>query len=284
MTEKDYRSLITSLELTKEDKEEINKKIEELFNLLKTNVRYFDIIDYYKVDSTADYTTYHGRNIIDFALVIDNHKNNSFPIMNQGVLNEIWNVLVFEYNIDKVNNISIDLTFNKLFVVIGDFTFNIYVRYNQELEFQTDFYISQDKIRLSFVNKAQEDFKLYKNTLQLIKYYKDQENLTLVNDYMIDLFLYYGICNNFTYHTYELYLKEFIHAIEDFLKGVRIDQDDETYRALGVERSPLLKKTHMLIDIGDPKKNLTFNIGEAYLTELRKLKKVILSTFENNGK
>lgn len=284
MTEKDYRSLITSLELTKEDRQLINEKIIELFSILKNNVRYFDIIDYYKVDSTADLTTYHERNVIDFAIVIDNCNLNSFPLVNQGVLNEIWNVLVFKYNIEKQSNISIDYTFNKVFVILDNFSYNIYIRYNKELDFQTDFYISQDKIRLSFVNKAQEDFKLYKNTLQLIKYYKDQEGLSLINDYMIDLFLYYGICNNFTYHTYELYLKEFIHAIEDFLKGIRIDQDDETYRALGVERSPLLKKSHMLIDIGDPKKNLTFNIGEAYLTEVRKLKKVILSTFENSGK
>jgi hypothetical protein len=79
---------------------------------------------------------------------------------------------------------------------------------------------------------------------------------------------------------YEAYLKEFVHAVDDFTKGIKIDQDDETYRNLKVERVNLPKQPYMIIDIANPYINLTNKIGEAYLSELKKFKKIILKTLE----
>ena len=97
---------------------------------------------------------------------------------------------------------------------------------------------------------------------------------------MIESLLYYGLSENFTKHTYELYLKEFVHAIDDLIKGVKIDQDNETYRKLNMERINLPKKQYMIIDVTDPKTNLVSGIGEAYIQDLRKLKKIILKLLE----
>ena len=123
-------------------------------------------------------------------------------------------------------------------------------------------------------------FNLFKNTIQLITYYRDINNLDSISTYVIESLLYYGLSENFTRHTYELYLKEFIHAIDDLSKGVKIDQDNETYRKLNIERINLPKKQYMVIDVTDPKTNLVSGIGEAYLTDLRKLKKIILKLLE----
>ena len=104
--------------------------------------------------------------------------------------------------------------------------------------------------------------------------------LDQISDYVIELLLYYGLSENFTKHTYEAYLKEFVHAVDDFTKGIKIDQDDETYRNLKVERVNLPKQPYMIIDIANPYINLTNKIGEAYLSELKKLKKIILKTLK----
>ena len=68
--------------------------------------------------------------------------------------------------------------------------------------------------------------------------------------------------------------------MDDFTKGIKIDQDDETYRNLKVERVNLPKQPYMIIDIANPYINLTNKIGEAYLSELKKFKKIILKTLE----
>ena len=122
--------------------------------------------------------------------------------------------------------------------------------------------------------------KTFKNTIQLLTYYRDINNLEQITDYVISLLLYYGLSENFTKHTYELYLKEFVHAIDDFSKGIKIEQDDETYRNLNVEKVNIPKKQYMIIDVADPKVNITNNVGEAYIQELRKFKKIILKLLE----
>ena len=80
---------------------------------------------------------------------------------------------------------------------------------------------------------------------------------------------------------FEAYLKEFVHAIDDFTKGIKIDQDDETYRNLKVDKINISKQPYMIIDIASPSINLTTKIGEAYLSELKKFKKIILKTLES---
>ena len=120
----------------------------------------------------------------------------------------------------------------------------------------------------------------YLSLALILTYYRDINNLEQITDYVISLLLYYGLSENFTKHTYELYLKEFVHAIDDFSKGIKIEQDDETYRNLNVEKVNIPKKQYMIIDVADPKVNITNNVGEAYIQELRKFKKIILKLLE----
>ena len=46
---------------------------------------------------------------------------NSFPLMNQAAINAVWNFLVFNYNLDKVNLISINNQTNSI-----NYTYNNY--------------------------------------------------------------------------------------------------------------------------------------------------------------
>lgn len=280
MTEKDFRKIVTDLELTKNDKENISEFIKELTNKLNENLKNFKIIEVRKALSLADGTMYHGSKNLDLMLVVDNPAINSYPLMNQAILHEVWNFFVFEYKLDKINQIQIDYNLNSIKVNLDQYNLNLLIRFNEVLNYQTNFYISTDELKTTFINIAASEFNLFKNTIQLITYYRDINNLDSISTYVIESLLYYGLSENFTRHTYELYLKEFIHAIDDLTKGVKIDQDNETYRKLNIERINLPKKQYMVIDVTDPKTNLVSGIGEAYLSDLRKLKKIILKLLE----
>ena len=280
MTEKDFRKIVTSLELTKTDKEEINNFINTLEEKLKQKLSNLNVLSLNKAGTLYTNTLYHGSKNLELMLVLDTPKINSYPLMNQAALNSLWNFFVFEYELDKINQISINNQTNSIDVVLPNYNLNILVRFNESLNYQTTNFIKNDEIRWAFVNLAGSEFNLYKNTIQLLTYYRDVYNLNQIDNYVIELLLYYGLSENFTKHTYEAYLKEFVHAIDDFTKGIKIDQDDETYRNLKVEKVNISKQPYMIIDISNPSVNLTSKIGEAYLTELKKFKKIILKTLE----
>lgn len=280
MTEKDFRKIVTSLELTKTDKEEINNFINTLEGKLKQKLSNLNVLNLNKAGTLYTNTLYHGSKNLELMLVLDTPKINSYPLMNQAALNSLWNFFVFEYELDKINQISINNQTNSIDVVLPNYNLNILVRFNESLNYQTTNFIKNDEIRWAFVNLAGSEFNLYKNTIQLLTYYRDVYNLNQIDNYVIELLLYYGLSENFTKHTYEAYLKEFVHAIDDFTKGIKIDQDDETYRNLKVEKVNISKQPYMIIDISNPSVNLTSKIGEAYITELKKFKKIILKTLE----
>lgn len=280
MTEKDFRKIVTSLELTKTDKEEINNFINTLEEKLKQKLSNLNVLNLNKAGTLYTNTLYHGSKNLELMLVLDTPKINSYPLMNQAALNSLWNFFVFEYELDKINQISINNQTNSIDVVLPNYNLNILVRFNECLNYQTTNFIKNDEIRWAFVNLAGSEFNLYKNTIQLLTYYRDVYNLNQIDNYVIELLLYYGLSENFTKHTYEAYLKEFVHAIDDFTKGIKIDQDDETYRNLKVEKVNISKQPYMIIDISNPSVNLTSKIGEAYITELKKFKKIILKTLE----
>lgn len=280
MTEKDFRKVVTDLELTKLNKEETNNFISSLENDLKNKLHYMKVNSLKKVGNLATSTIYSGCKNLDLMLVFETPVLNSFPLMNQAAINEVWNYFVFEHNIDKNNQISIDTSSNSIKVTLKSYTLNMLIRFEDTLNYQTNHFIKTDDLRVSFINLASSEFNLFKNTIQLLTYYRDLNNLDQITDYVISLLLYYGLSENFTKHTYELYLKEFIHAIDDFSKGIKIEQDDETYRNLNVEKVNISKKQYMIIDVADPKVNITNNVGEAYIQELRKFKKIILKLLE----
>ena len=280
MTEKDFRKLVTDLEFTKEDKEEVALFINDLETSLKENIKDLKIKNINKAGNLAATTIYHGSKTLELMVVFEKPLINSFPLMNQAAINAVWNFLVFNYNLDKVNLISINHQTNSINYTYNNYNINLSIRFSEELNYQTSFFIKEDELRNAFVNLAGSEFNLFKNTVQILTYYRDLNNLDQISDYVIELLLYYGLSENFTKHTYEAYLKEFVHAVDDFTKGIKIDQDDETYRNLKVERVNLPKHPYMIIDIANPYINLTNKIGEAYLSELKKLKKIILKTLE----
>lgn len=281
MTEKDFRKLVTDLELTKLDKEEIDNLRLKLLDILKKDIKHFEIDDLVNALSLKWGVSYHNEKEVSFTLIVKNVKINNFPLTNQSLINEVFNALLYNLNIDKKDNIGYDEVRNAVYVISDGLKINILLRYNEEINYQTEYFLVNDDLKHKFINLAASDFNLFKNTVILIKYLAN-DSMVDISTYMISLLLYYGLSENFTTHTYEAYLKEFNHSIDDYLKGIKIDQDDDTYRRLEVERINQPKKMYTIVDIANPKINLTANAGEAFSQDLRKLKKSIQKVLENH--
>lgn len=280
MTEKDFRKIVTELELTKESKDFINEEANKLNSLLKEGIKHFNVNIIDKAYSNKWGLAYEGEKEISYLLEASLKEEKSFPLSNQALINEVYNVLMYGLGVTKLNQIGYDPLDNVLFVYDGDIRINLVLRFNHELEYQNDYFPASDELKEKFIKKASSEFNLFKNAVTLIKSTVDSLNINL-DAYEISLLLYYGLTINFTSHTYEVYLKEFNHAVDDFLKEMRIDQDDETYRFLGISRVLSVKRGYTLIDISKPSFNLTANVGEAFTSDLKKLKKAIQKMLEN---
>lgn len=280
MTEKDFRKLITDLETTKESKDAILEEINKLNNILKNNVKHFNvnIEGLYLADSWGLH--YEGQKELTVLLNAECLNEKNFPLSNQGLINEVYNSLLYGLDILKKSQIGYNELDNSIYVYDGEVKVNLVLRFNKELEFQTDYFVSYDNLKDKFIKKASSEFNLFKNTIILIKSVVDENNIPL-GAYEIALLLYYGLSINFTNHTYAVYIKEFIHAVDDFLKGVKIDQDDDTYRELGITRALNVKKGYTIVDVSNPSLNLTASVGEAFTSDLKKLKKILQKMLDN---
>lgn len=280
MTEKDFRKLITDLETTKESKDAVLEEINKLNNILKNNVKHFNvnIEGLYLADSWGLH--YEGQKELTVLLNAECLNEKNFPLSNQGLINEVYNSLLYGLDILKKSQIGYNELDNSIYVYDGEVKVNLVLRFNKELEFQTDYFVSYDNLKDKFIKKASSEFNLFKNTIILIKSVVDENNIPL-GAYEIALLLYYGLSINFTNHTYAVYIKEFIHAVDDFLKGVKIDQDDDTYSELGITRALTVKKGYTIVDVSNPSLNLTANVGEAFTSDLKKLKKILQKMLDN---
>ena len=93
MTEKDFRKLVTDLEFTKEDKEEVALFINNLETSLKENIKELKIKNIIKAGNLAATTIYHGSKTLELMIVFEKPLINSFPLMNQAAINAVWNFL-----------------------------------------------------------------------------------------------------------------------------------------------------------------------------------------------
>lgn len=276
MTEKEFRKLVTELELNKEDKQMIQSLTIELKQKLDEHIKYLKVNNITAGNNMMTGLYYHGSKTINLIVTFEKPELDSFPMVNQVAINELWNFLIFNYQLEKMNQINFDEKTNSIIINVNDLIINFNIRFSKELNYQTNFFLEQDIVRQRFINMANSEFCLFKNTMQLVSYLKDQNDINYINDYELELLLYYGLSENFTKHSYETYLKELTHAIDDLLKGIRIDQDDTTYRNLNLNKESSPKADYTIVDLANSKINLCSTMKEAGANEYKKLKKAIL--------
>ena len=207
---------------------------------------------------------------IDLMVVIKLSEAKPFVLENEAVLNAITNAFI--YNLDTVQKLS-DITRNQvrncITVKMNNFKVNLYVRYEEG-----EYSLKNDELQIQFTEIANRDYTYFRNALKIIKYYKVSQNIN-ISGYILEILLYYSLNEYFKDNRYEDYLSGFIKAIDDFLKGKKIEVSSDIYEKLNINPETKIKKNYMILDVANSNNNLTDNMSEVALGEYRKLKKVL---------
>lgn len=278
MTEKEFRKLVSEQEVSKSQKEEIQEKIELIKNIIKKNQKYSTIIEISKAGSLMKGTMLNGCNTYDVLLSVNPTINKVFALSNKVIMNEIINSLISEVSdIQKHSDIKLDETKNIITFKINDDTFNLIVSYstNELVDFPNMYLTEVEKKRIKFVELANRDYTYFRNTMQIIKYYRDEQKVNQISGYLLEVLLYYSL-REYCFDTrYEDYLNAFLKGLDDFISGKKIEVYDRMYNELGVEKQEIAKKSFTVIDVGTGTINLSEDVNEIKIGDFRKLKKAI---------
>lgn len=271
MTEKEFRKLVTDLEISNDEKHILNEKLENLKDILiNDTTKYFKIVDVKKTGSWAKGTMLNDTDEIDIMIVVEQLHQKSFSLENEVVLNDLTNILITHIeSITKLSDITRNTSRNIISIKMDQFRIHLHIRYEEDT-----FSSLLEEKQIEFTEIANRDYTYFRNALKIIKYYKEEQKIN-ISGYILEIILYYALNEYFKDNRYEDYLNNFIKALDDFMKGKKIEVSSDVYQKLSVNYVSDVKKNYMVIDVTNPKNNLTDSVNEISLGEYRKLKKVI---------
>ncbi len=277
MTEKEFRKLVSDVEVSRHQKDEMGEIIDTIHHILSDNNNlHYDIVNIYRGGSLAKGTMLNSSFDLDIILVVKPTINKTFGLVNKVVLNEIFNAIVINVNnINKVSDLACEN--NILSFKYNNYNIKLLVKYNDEsIEDLPHSLLERiEQIRYRFVEIANRDYTYFKNTIQIIKYYRDEQKITSISGTILEVILYYALKEYCFALRYEDYLNAFVRGLDDFIMGKKIEVPISMYNELGIIPATDVKKNYSVIDPGTGSINLTSDITEIKLGDYRKLKKAI---------
>ncbi|MGM9898997.1 MAG: hypothetical protein ACI32E_00280 [Bacilli bacterium] len=277
MTEKEFRKLVSDVEVSRHQKDEMGEIIDTIHHILSDNNNlHYEIVNIYRGGSLAKGTMLNSSFDLDIILVVKPTINKTFGLVNKVVLNEIFNAIVINVNnINKVSDLACEN--NILSFKYNNYNIKLLVKYNDEsIEDLPHSLLERiEQIRYRFVEIANRDYTYFKNTIQIIKYYRDEQKITSISGTILEVILYYALKEYCFALRYEDYLNAFVRGLDDFIMGKKIEVPISMYNELGIIPATDVKKNYSVIDPGTGSINLTSDITEIKLGDYRKLKKAI---------
>lgn len=289
MTEKEFRKLVTDLEVSKTFKDSVTQDINTLTTLISEKLTSFlEMVSLEKVGAFAKNTMIATANLVDLMIVINLKSHKTFKLMNQLVVNELINIIAYHFdNITKISDIEYNSSSNSIMfnIIKGDqiINYNLLIRYNNVLE---DISFNDSKLikkHTEFVELANRDYTYFKNTIAIIKNYRDEQKIN-ISGHILEVLLYYSLNEYFRDNRYETYLNAFLRGIDDFLKQKVIEVSDDIYQKLAIAKPSFVQtKGYTILDVNEKSINLTPDMNELKLSEYRKLKKAISKLVDVNN-
>ena len=113
MTEKDFRKLVTDLEISKEEKEKLQNILITLENTLSSNLsKNITLQNVLKGGAWAKGLMMADTDEIDVLVVLKSNLEKDFNLVNTACLNEIENILIYEYQ-DIIKTSDIERNVNR---------------------------------------------------------------------------------------------------------------------------------------------------------------------------
>lgn len=277
MTEKEFRKLVSDVEVSKQIKEDMLNIINEIENIfICYKNKHYEIVNLYRGGALSKGTMLNSSKDIDIIMEIKPNINKIFGLVNRVVMNEIANAIIV--SIDEINKVS-DIVINEniLLFKYKEYSIKLIVRYTDKVTEDMDISLlnNVELLRNKFVELANNDYTYFRNTIQIIKYYREEQKISNISGLILEVLLYYSLTEYCFDTRYEDYINAFIKGLDDFLLGKRIEVPMKMYQELGVNPSSEIKKGYVVIDVGTGLINLTSDVNEIRLGDYRKLKKAL---------
>lgn len=277
MTEKEFRKLVTDLEMPRAFKDEVTKNLELIKDNIPSMLKEAVVLDICKIGSIARSTMLNTEDSVDLMVVYKYSSSKSFKLVNQLIINALINTVAYLFEeIKKPSDIEFNQSLNVVSFNISDIWYNIYIRYEKEniedIEFTNYKEIAKHSLFTEFANR---DYTYFKNTVAIIKYFRNEQKIN-ISGHILEVLLYYSLNEYFKDNHYETYLNAFIRGIDDFLKQKKICVSNDILKKLEVTvETATPHKGYAIIDPTDESVNLVLGITEIKLNDYRKLKKAI---------
>jgi hypothetical protein len=272
MTEKEYRKLISELEVSKEEKSKLEEKAMGIVDFLKTHIRLIEISSSQRAKDFAKRILIPNECRIPWLVECKKMFSKNELFDNQIVLNEFYQAFaLFDDNIIKKSDIYIDENSNTICFKKDDYDIELTIVYKNTELFSYD----NEMIRMSLVENANREYTAYRNTLQIIKWLMKKESIK-INSLELEILLYYGLNEYFLQdNRYENYLNVFVRGIDDLFNKKIICLSSDFLNKLGLPMAKSCKDEYRLMDPVYPYDNLCSHISEVQKNEYKKLKKAI---------
>ena len=158
MTEKDFRKLVTDLEISKEEKEKLQNILQTLETTLSSNLsKNITLVNVLKGGAWAKGLMMADTDEIDVLVVLKSNLDKDFNLINNACLNEIENILIYEYqDIIKISDIERNTNRNIIKVKLSNIIVNLMIRYDDELT--NKFSVKKDLLQIEFTELANRDY------------------------------------------------------------------------------------------------------------------------------
>lgn len=265
MTEKEYKKMISEIDLDVVNKDKLNNIYEKYLNLFEGLTSPFEIKNIKKGGIFQSQMAINKTNY--FNILLDVTLENPFNLNYHFKLikNEILKLILLNTEIS-----SYEVSENILKIKNSDVVVNL------ELMDSSKYEIALKKYK--FIEEVSIKYTLFKNVFKIIRNIIDELNIEVINDYMLIIIMTYSLDKYYQTNKYDNYIMNIANGLEDFINSKKIEIQSE-YNSVSLEHS-MLTKGYVVIDPFALDNNLAKHINEANVSEFRKLKKRLAKLYE----
>lgn len=285
MKKEELKKILNSIQPTKNEKEQMQRVVDNFQKLLMNNVKgNVRIAEYHIGGSFRKGTIIRGRKEVDIVVVISpkNNQKLAYNDLARASMDSIENVLRTQYYdrlVESKNNQKIDRDYERNTLSLKDINgikIDFLIKFKKEHLTQCNeknienFYLERDNQQLKFIELANKKYPLYKNSIMLLKYFRNFNGINFLKSYAIEIILYYSLDKYLKGNDYSDYMVAFTKGLTDFINKATIKVPNDINCALGVKNSQCSVGNYKVIDVANNSNNITSGITEKQVATIKK--------------
>lgn len=269
MIEKDFKKIISDWEANHTLRPQMFARFEETEALLQKELAVpYPFQKAYLVGAWAKLTAFPNDPLV-IALQFDETELSLGQYRERVINNAIENALISAWG-DKIKNIERNDWEKRIKFTIDDVSY----------QFDIDPTLKEVK-QVEFVNLANTEFTLFRNTVIIIKNACSELGLKAVDEAVIETILYHSLRHYQIANKYYDYLDAFVKGLDDFFAPLPIEVGSAMYQKLGLKEAEKFSHKYIVASPGNPELNLAGDLNDINIGDYRKLRKRIAKMLEN---